>query len=153
MIGVTSISYDWCNTIQSNPMTTWTAALSNDLIPDYIKDLEVEADTREEAEDKLEAVISKSKDFQNFSMTSIRKKRGGARPGAGRKKGTQGNYGCETVVARVPKHLKEALPELLTNIEQLKELVNDWESEANNSSSPRYDRARKLISEIRALGF
>lgn len=134
-------------------MTTWTAALSNDLIPDYIKDLEVEADTREEAEDKLEAVISKSGDFQNFSMTSIRKKRGGARPGAGRKKGTQGNYGCETVVARVPKHLKEALPELLTNIEQLKELINDWDGEANNSTSPRYDRARKLISEIRALGF
>lgn len=134
-------------------MTTWTAALSNDLIPDYIKDLEVEADTREEAEDKLEAVISESGDLQNFSMTSIRKKRGGARPGAGRKKGTQGNYGCETVVARVPKHLKEALPELLTNIEQLKELINDWESEANNSTSPRYDRAKKLISEIRALGF
>lgn len=156
MIAVTSINYDWCNTIQSRAMTTWTAVLSNDLISDYIKDLEVEAETQEEAEEKLETTIRKSGDLQNFSMTSIRKKRGGARPGAGRKKGTQGTYGCETVVARVPKHLKDELPELLTNIEQLKELINDWEVESNSGkalTSPRYDRARKLIDEIRALGF
>ncbi len=153
MIDVTSINYDRCNSIQSNPMTTWIAALSNDLIPDYIKDIEVDADTLEDAQDKLEQTIRASSDLQNFSATAIRKKRGGARPGAGRKKGTQGTYGCETAVTRVPKHLKDELPELLTNIDQLKELINDWESEANNSTSPRYDRARKLISEIRALGF
>lgn len=137
-------------------MTTWLAVLSNDIAPDYIKDIEVEADSRQEAEEALERKCYSSGDLQNFSMVSIRKKRGGVRPGAGRKKGTQGTYGCETVVARIPKHLKDELPELLTNIEQLKELINDWEVESNSGkalTSPRYDRARKLINEIRALGF
>lgn len=134
-------------------MTTWIAVVSNDLIPDYIKELEVEADDREQAEQALEQTIRASSDLQNFSAVNVRKKRGGARPGAGRKKGTQGTYGCETKVVRVPVDIAPQLPELIANIEQLRELLTDWEEEASKSTSPRYDRARKLISEIRVLGF
>ena len=138
-------------------MATWTATLSDDLKPDYIKDLEIEGDTQEEAEQTLEAelrVLGKhSSEWQGLSLVNIRRKRGGARPGAGRKKGTQGTYGCATKVVRVPEDIAPQLPELLTNIEQLRELLNDWEKEASKSTSPRYDRARKLIAEIRGLGF
>jgi hypothetical protein len=138
-------------------MATWTATLSDDLKPDLIKDLEVEADTREQAEEVLESelrVLAKhSSEWQNLSVISVRRKRGGARPGAGRKKGTQGTYGCATKIVRVPEEIAPQLPELLTNLEQLRELLNDWEQEASNSTSPRYDRARKLIAEIRGLGF
>ena len=134
-------------------MTTWIAVVSNDLIPDYIKELEVKADNREQAEQALEQAIRASSDLQNFSAVNVRKKRGGARPGAGRKKGTQGTYGCETKVVRVPVDIAPQLPELIANIEQLRELLTDWEEEASKSTSPRYDRARKLISEIRGLGF
>jgi hypothetical protein len=134
-------------------MTTWIAVISNDLIPDYIKELEVEADDREQAEQTLEETIRASSDLQNFSAINVRKKRGGARPGAGRKKGTQGTYGCETKVVRVPVDIAPQLPELIANIDQLRELLTDWEEEASKSTSPRYDRARKLISEIRGLGF
>lgn len=145
MIGVTPFN--------PSHMTTWIAVISNDLIPDYIKEIEIEADDHEQAGQALERTIRASGDLQNFSAVTVRKKRGGARPGAGRKKGTQGTYGCETKVVRVPVDIAPELPELLTNIGQLKELLTDWEEEASKSTSPRYDRARKLISEIRALGF
>jgi hypothetical protein len=138
-------------------MSTWIATLSNDLKPDHLKDLEVEAETQEQAEEVLEdelAVLAKhSSEWQNLSLTNIRRKRGGARPGAGRKKGTQGTYGCATKVIRVPEAIAPELPELITNLEQLRELLTDWEKESSNSTSPRYDRARKLLAEIRGLGF
>jgi hypothetical protein len=138
-------------------MSTWIATLSDDLSPDRLRDLEVEADTQEQAEEVLEAelaVLAKhSSEWQNLSLTNIRRKRGGARPGAGRKKGTQGTYGCATKVIRVPEAIASELPELITNLEQLRELLTDWEKEASNSTSPRYDRARKLLAEIRGLGF
>jgi hypothetical protein len=138
-------------------MSTWIATLSDDLSPDRLRDLEVEADTQEQAEEVLEAelaVLAKhSSEWQNLSLTNIRRKRGGARPGAGRKKGTQGTYGCATKVIRVPEGIASELPELITNLEQLRELLTDWEKESSNSTSPRYDRARKLLAEIRGLGF
>jgi hypothetical protein len=138
-------------------MTTWTATLSDDLKPDHIRDFEVEAATQEEAEQTLEAQLTDlakhSSEWQNLSLVNIRRKRGGARPGAGRKKGTQGTYGCATKVVRVPEAIAPELPELITNLEQLRELLTDWEKEASNSTSPRYDRARKLLAEIRGLGF
>jgi hypothetical protein len=138
-------------------MSTWIATLSDDLSPDRLRDLEVEADTQEQAEEVLEAelaVLAKhSSEWQNLSLTNIRRKRGGARPGAGRKKGTQGTYGCATKVIRVPEAIASELPELITNLEQLRELLTDWEKEASQSTSPRYDRARKLLAEIRGLGF
>jgi hypothetical protein len=138
-------------------MSTWTATLSDDLKPDLIKDLEVEASSREEAEETLETELSvlakHSSEWQNLSVINIRRKRGGARPGAGRKKGTQGTYGCATKVIRVPEAIASELPELITNLEQLREVLTDWEKEASNSTSPRYDRARKLLAEIRGLGF
>ncbi len=138
-------------------MTIWTATLSDDLKCDRIKDLEVKALTQEEAEKALEAELftlaKHSAEWQNLSIVNIRRKRGGYRPGAGRKKGTQGTYGCATKVVRVPIEIASQLPELLANLEQLRELLLDWEQEASKSTSPRYDRARKLIAEIRGLGF
>ena len=138
-------------------MTTWTATLSDDIRPDDIRDLEIEADTQEEAEQALEqelAILAKhSSEWQNLSLVNIRRKRGGARPGAGRKKGTQGTYGCTTKLVRVPEAIAPKLPELIVNLEQLAELLTEWEQEASKSTSPRYDRARKLIVEIRGLGF
>jgi hypothetical protein len=138
-------------------MSTWIATLSDDLSPDRLRDLEVEADTQEQAEEVLETelavLVKHSSEWQNLSLTNIRRKRGGARPGAGRKKGTQGTYGCATKVIRVPEAIAPELPELITNLEQLRELLTDWEKEASQSTSPRYDRARKLLAEIRGLGF
>ena len=121
-----------------------------------IKELEVEAESDTEAQEKLEAYVY-SESWKHYSLVTIKKKRGGSRPGAGCPKGTQraGTYGqgVKTKPVRVPTDLADQLPEMLQNLTVLKDLLADWEKEANNSTSPRYDRARKLIAEIKALGF
>jgi hypothetical protein len=137
-------------------MSTWIAVLSNDLDGESIKELEVEAESDTEAQDKLSAYVY-DESWKHYSLVTIKKKRGGSRPGAGCPKGTQraGTYGqgVKTKPVRVPTDLADQLPEMLQNLTQLKDLLADWEKEANNSTSPRYDRARKLIAEIKALGF
>ena len=137
-------------------MSTWIAVLSNDLDGESIKELEIEAESDTEAKEKLEAYVY-DKSWKHYSLVTIKKKRGGSRPGAGCPKGTQraGTYGqgVKTKPVRVPTDLADQLPEMLQNLIQLKDLLADWEKEANNSTSPRYDRARKLIAEIKALGF
>jgi hypothetical protein len=137
-------------------MTTYIAILSSDLDSEAIREEQIEAGSKTEALDKLEAICTGPK-WQGFSLTNIRPKRGGARPGAGRPKGKAraGIYGqgIATKPVRVPLDIADSVPEMIQNLEQLQELLTDWEAEANNSTSPRYDRARKLLSEIRALGF
>jgi hypothetical protein len=137
-------------------MTTWIAVFSHDLDGESVREIEVEGGNKAEALDKLEAQ-STGKDWQGYSLTNIRPKRGGYRPGSGRPKGIgrAGNYGngVETKPVRVPADIATQLPELIQNLNQLKDLLTDWEAEAHASTSPRYDRAKKLISEIRALGF
>jgi hypothetical protein len=133
-------------------ITTWyKVTISNDLIPDFIKDIEIEVAENEDFHNRAEEVLRKP-EYQNFSVVGFRKKRGGARKGAGAPEGL-GKYGCKTKVVRVPEAIAPKVPEILFNIEQLKELINEWEKESANSTSPRYDRAKKLIEEIRALGF
>jgi hypothetical protein len=134
-------------------MPFWIATLSNDLDESKpFKELQVEADDKTTAIAEL-ATLSVGDEWRGYSLLNVRRKRGGYRPNAGRKKGTQGTYGCATKVVRVPEEIAPQLPELLSNIDQLRELLGDWESEAAKSTSPRYDRARKLIAEIRGLGF
>lgn len=146
MIGVTAFN-------PINFMATWIATLSNDLDESKpFKELQVNADNETDAIAELSA-LSVGNEWIGYSLLNVRRKRGGARPGAGRKKGTQGTYGCATKVVRVPEDIAPQLPELLSNIDQLRELLGDWENEASKSTSPRYDRARKLIAEIRGLGF
>jgi hypothetical protein len=137
-------------------MSTWIAVLSNDLDGESIKELEVEAESETQALEKLDSCVYGEK-WKHYSLITIKKKRGGSRPGAGCPKGTQraGTYGqgVKTKPVRVPTDLADQLPEMLQNLTVLKDLLADWEKEANNSTSPRYDRARKLIAEIKALGF
>jgi hypothetical protein len=140
-------------------MTTWIAIFSHDLDGESVRELEVEGSNKTEALTNLEA-HSFGEGWQHYSLSNIRPKRGGQRPGAGRPKGIKraGTYGegVATKPVRVPIDIADNLPEMLQNLNQLKDLLNDWEQEANSGkaiTSPRYDRARKLISEIRALGF
>jgi hypothetical protein len=137
-------------------MSTWIAVLSNDLDGESIKELEVEAESETEAKDKLDSSVYGEK-WKHYSLVTIKKKRGGLRPGAGCPRGTLkvGTYGqgVKTKPVRVPTDLADQLPEMLQNLTQLKDLLADWEKEAASSTSPRYDRARKLIAEIKALGF
>jgi len=137
-------------------MTTYIAILSSDLDSEAIREEQIEATSKAEALDKLEAICTGSQ-WQGYSLTNIRPKRGGARPGAGRPKGKAraGIYGegVATKPIRVPLDIADNIPEMIQNMEQLKELLTDWENEASSSTSPRYDRARKLLSEIRGLGF
>ncbi len=137
-------------------MTTYIAILSSDLDSEAIREEQIEAGSKAEALDKLEAICT-GPDWQGFSLTNIRPKRGGARPGAGRPKGKAraGIYGegVATKPVRVPLDIADSIPEMIQNLEQLQELLKEWEEEANSSTSPRYDRARKLLSEIRGLGF
>ena len=137
-------------------MTTWIAVLSNDLDGESIRELEVEAESDTQALEILDS-YDYDESWKHYSLVTIKKQRGGSRPGAGCPKGTTraGNYGqgVKTKPVRVPVDIADQLPEMLQNLSQLKDLLADWEKEANNSTSPRYDRARKLISEIKALGF
>ena len=136
-------------------MGIWIAVLSNDLDGE-IRELEVEAQSDTQALEKLDSYVC-HEGWKHYSLITIKKKRGGSRPGAGRPKGIlrNGTYGqgIKTKPVRIPIDLADQLPEMLQNFTQLKDLLADWEKEANNSTSPRYDRARKLIAEIKALGF
>lgn len=136
--------------------TTWIAIFSNDLDEGSIKEIEIQAETEAEVNDKIDEINFDSS-WLNYSIVNIRKKRGGAQPGAGRPKGIarSGAYGVgiATKPVRIPITIADKIPEVLQNLEQLGELLTEWEKEANNSTSPRYDRAKKLIHEIRALGF
>ncbi len=139
-------------------MATWIATFSNDLNEDApIKELEVEATSDLEALETLDSKDYPTDEWRGYSLLNIKKKRGGHRPGAGRPKGQAraGTYGCgvKTKPVRVPEAIAPKLPEMIESLEELGELLNDWEAEAEKSTSPRYDRARKLIQEIRALGF
>jgi hypothetical protein len=136
-------------------MSTWIAVLSNDLDGE-IRELEVEAQSETQVLEKLDSYVY-DESWNHYSLVTIKKKRGGLRPGAGCPKGTlrAGTYGqgVKTKPVRVPISLANQLPDMLQNLTQLKDLLADWEKEANNSTSPRYDRAKKLIAEIKALGF
>lgn len=139
-------------------MSTWIATFSNDLDEDApIKELEVEAASDTEVLEILDSQDYPAEEWGGYSLLNIKRKRGGHRPGAGRPKGQAraGTYGCgvKTKPVRVPEHLAGKLPEMIESLEELRELLKDWEAEAEKSTSPRYDRARKLIQEIRALGF
>ncbi len=137
-------------------MTTWIAIYSNDIDGESVKELEIGGETKEEALDNLDN-HQFDESWNHYSMVNIRAKRGGVRPGSGRPKGIKraGTYGegVQTKPVRVPVDIADNLPEMIQNLQQLKELLTDWEAEASASTSPRYDRARKLISEIRGLGF
>lgn len=137
-------------------MTIWIAIYSHDLDGESVRELEVEGQSKDEALNALDR-HQFDNDWQHYSLTNIRPKRGGVRPGSGRPKGIKraGTYGngVATKPVRVPTELAENLPEMIQNFQQLKELLTDWEAEANASTSPRYGRAKKLLSEIRGLGF
>jgi hypothetical protein len=72
---------------------------------------------------------------------------GGRRPGTGQPK----KYGGETRVARVPKHLSQ---DKIIALVELEALLDTWEEEiVANTTSPRYYFAKKMLDEMRALGF
>ncbi len=137
-------------------MTAWIAIYSNDIDGESVRELETEGSTKDEAIENLDRYPF-DESWRHYSLVNIRPKRGGVRPGSGRPKGIKraGTYGegVATKPVRVPAEIADTLPEMIQNLSQLKELLKDWEQEANSSTSPRYDRARKLISEIKALGF
>jgi hypothetical protein len=77
--------------------------------------------------------------------------RGGKRIGAGRPVGTTKGDGMPTHVVRVSaevtKEQCEAIPELI-------DLINHWEEEClANPESSRHYYLRKMLDEVRALGF
>ncbi|ABA22706.1 hypothetical protein Ava_3097 [Trichormus variabilis ATCC 29413] len=87
---------------------------------------------------------------------------GGYRPGAGRKKGTPASnrkYAteAETKVVRVPVGFDEVAA--VSNIEQLRVLVETWQSQADEAAqvsktgtTPRtYDKALLLLEELRQM--
>lgn len=147
-------------------MTTWIVTFSDGADSGYI-DIEIQDYTYQELLDEIDCadrqLVWNDIDIdgvaipRGYSHRTFRKKRGGTQPGAGAPKGTKraGTYGTgvKTKPVRVPEEYAESLPELISNLEHLKELLNDWQRLADGSTSPRYDRARKLISEIKALGF
>lgn len=63
----------------------------------------------------------------------------------------EGKYGMgvKTTVVRVPANIAANIAEILESFEQIKNLVDEWEDEAGEKTSPRYDQAKKLLMELR----
>lgn len=74
--------------------------------------------------------------------------RGGKRAGAGRKAGDGKGEGLGTKVSR---HCSSITREQLDAIPRLIDLINHYEDNADDS--PRWYHCRKLIDEIRTLGY
>jgi hypothetical protein len=69
------------------------------------------------------------------------------RPGAGR----PSKYGEETRSIRVPLSIPT---ELITNIPELQVIIDYWEKECrDNPESSRHYYLRKMLDEIRGLGY
>lgn len=72
----------------------------------------------------------------------------------------EGRYGTgvKTKVVRVPEPIADNIDEILAKFEQIKAFVDAWDKQiedaANKSStgqpSPRYDKARVMLSELRS---
>lgn len=78
-----------------------------------------------------------------------------SRPAArrrGRPVGTPGGgrYGCKTKVVRVPEAVADNIADILAIFEDVKNLVDAWQEDIEYKSSPRYDQAKKLLSELRS---
>lgn len=78
-------------------------------------------------------------------MESTKKKRGHQKGVA-----MEGKYGLgvKTKVVRVPENIANNIAEILESFGDIKKLCDDWDEKAE-SSSPRYDHARKLLMELR----
>lgn len=72
--------------------------------------------------------------------------------GRGRPPGTPGGgrYGCRTKVVRVPFHVANNIDTILASFEDIKILVDSWEDSISEKSSPRYERAKQLLHELRS---
>lgn len=70
----------------------------------------------------------------------------------GRPPGTPGGgrYGCTTKVVRVPLAVAHNIDKILASFEDVKTLVDSWEDDVELKTSPRYDKAKKLLHELRA---
>jgi len=70
----------------------------------------------------------------------------------GRPKGIprEGNYGkgIQTETMRVPAGQQERIRRLL---QEMPQLLEKWESKCATSSSPRYERAKELLEELKSL--
>jgi hypothetical protein len=73
--------------------------------------------------------------------------------GRGRPVGTPGGgrYGCKTKVVRVPEQIADNIADILTAFDDIRTLVDEWKDIAEQSTSPRYDQARKLLKDLRSL--
>ena len=81
--------------------------------------------------------------------------RGGKREGAGRPKGTTKSDGMPSYVTRLPLDVDSDLAE---RIPKLRDILDHWEAElvANpptRSANPRNYNLKKMLDEIRELGF
>lgn len=75
------------------------------------------------------------------------------KPRRGRPVGTPGGgrYGCKTKVVRVPEQLADNIADILLKFEEIKKFVDDESQHVEASTSPRYDKAKKILSELRYL--
>lgn len=81
--------------------------------------------------------------FTSYQSTARRRGRPVGTPGGGR-------YGCKTKVVRVPEAIADNIAEILAVFEDIKSLVDAWEEDIESKSSPRYDQAKKLLSDLRS---
>jgi hypothetical protein len=89
-------------------------------------------------------------------LTSVTKKRGGKRPGAGGKGGSPATYGCKTKVVRVPVKIAELIPKLLDSLESLENIVSLYDERVEESRSRsntgkpsvRYEKLEDFLKQL-----
>lgn len=116
----------------------------------------ISADTEDEAYQQLESVpLSKRPKGYVFLSLEPKRGRGGARPGAGVKKGTPSpkrKFDEATKVVRVPVSMD--VTETALKLQELQRLVQLWQEKtegADDKTRVRYSKAAELLKEVQFL--
>ena len=125
-------------------MPTFVAILEGDNNTDLV--LQIRAENKELA---CEEVESKLQGLKGYTLSSIRAKWGGHRPGAGRPKGL-GKYGCTTKVVRVPESLSNDIHKVLDEREAVMDILEEWKKSITEKrrNSPRWKYVADLLQEL-----
>ena len=111
---------------------------------------EIESDSDQTAYATGEKIASEMGNQWQLGLVNF--KRGGKRPGAGRKPG-HGKYGTATKTVRVPVELAPKIPQILEQHEQIREVVTLWQEQITSKrvGTPRWKYVQRLLGELEGI--
>ena len=126
-------------------MTTYVLTFEAEGFTDVHQEIESDSDqTAYAIGEKIAAEMG-----NQWQLGLVHKKRGGKRPGAGRKPG-HGKYGVATKTVRVPVELAAKIPQIIEQHELIREVVALWQEQITpkREDTPRWKYVQRLLWDL-----